>query len=247
VKPRFSVVAPAYNEGEAIRGFLDRLLTALPHEAEVLVVYDFPEDTTAPLAAHYARTEPRLRPTLNTYGRGPANAIRFGIDAADADVVVVTMADGSDDPEQIVPLVELVERGAVVAAASRYSAGGKQVGGPVLKRTMSRLAGRSLELLAHVGTNDATSNFKAYSKPFVQEVGIESEQGFEIALELVAKARRLRRPVVELPTVWTDRTEGESHFKVVAWLPHYLRWYFFAFGPRLDLDALRRKTHRRPA
>ena len=38
---------------------------------------------------------------LNTYGRGPALAIRYGIDRARADVVVVTMADGSDDPQQI--------------------------------------------------------------------------------------------------------------------------------------------------
>jgi dolichol-phosphate mannosyltransferase len=247
VKPRFSVVVPVFAEGAAIVPFLDRLLDALPAESEVLVIYDFPDDITAPAAAAYARAEPRVRPTLNTFGRGPANAIRFGIEAAEADVVVVTMADGSDDPTQIVPLVELVEDGAVVAAASRYSTGGKQIGGPVVKGTMSRLAGLSLQLLARVGTRDATSNFKAYSKAFVQEAGIESEQGFEIAIELVAKARRLRRPVVELPTVWTDRTQGESHFRVLAWLPHYLRWYFFAFGPRLDLDALHRKTHRRLA
>jgi dolichol-phosphate mannosyltransferase len=244
VKPRFSVVVPAYNEGEAVVPVLEGLLGELPVESEVLVVYDFTDDATAPAAAECARADPRVRPTLNTYGRGPARAIRFGIDAAEADVVVVTMADGSDDPAQIVPLVELVEHGAVVAAASRYSSGGRQVGGPVVKRTMSRLAGLSLQLLARVGTKDATSNFKAYSKPFVQAVGIESEQGFEVAIELVAKARRLRRPVTEVPTVWTDRAEGDSHFRVLAWLPRYLRWYFFAFGPRLELDALRRKTRR---
>ena len=70
---------------------------------------------------------------VNTYGRGPANAIRYGIDHASHAVVVVTMADGSDDPRQIDPLARLVERGVVVAAASRYSAGGQQVGGPLLK------------------------------------------------------------------------------------------------------------------
>ena len=47
-----------------------------------------------------------------------------------ADVVVVTMADGCDDPQQIDQLARLVERGVVVAAASRYSKGGQQVGGP---------------------------------------------------------------------------------------------------------------------
>ena len=61
---------------------------------------------------------------------GPANAIRFGIDAAAAPVAVVTMADGCDDPRQIDDLARLVERGVAVAAASRYMPGGQQVGGP---------------------------------------------------------------------------------------------------------------------
>ena len=90
-------------------------------------------------------------PTLNTYGPGPAQAIRFGFAHAKADVVVVTMADGCDDPMQIDPLVRLVERGVVVAAASRYMRGGQQIGGPVIKSTLSRLAGLSLHLLTHVG------------------------------------------------------------------------------------------------
>ena len=138
-------------------------------------------------------------PTLNTYGRGPANAIRFGIDAATAPVVVVTMADGSDDPRQIDPLARLVERGVVVAAASRYMHGGQQVGGPFFKGLCRRIAGLSLYWFARVGTRDATNSFKAYDRDFVREVGIESDAGFEIGLELVAKARRHRLPVAELP------------------------------------------------
>jgi glycosyltransferase involved in cell wall biosynthesis len=242
VKPRVSIVVPVYNEGDAVTRFLDRLLDATGLPSEVLVVYDFAEDTTAPPLAEYAARDPRVVPTLNTYGRGPANAIRFGIDHATADVVVVTMADGSDDPRDIQPLTELVEQGAVVGAASRYSKGGRQNGGPLIKRTMSRMAGLSLALLARVGTYDATNNFKAYSRRFIEEVGIDSEKGFEIALELVAKARRLRLPVAEIPTVWTDRAEGASNFRLVNWLPLYLRWYFFAFGPRLDLAKLKQRT-----
>ena len=90
-----------------------------------------------------------------------------------------------------------------------------------------------------MGTWDPTNSFKAYDRRFVQEVGIHSDQGFEVGLELVAKARRLRRPVAEVPTIWLDRTFGVSHFKLVKWVPAYLRWYRFAFGPRLDVEALR--------
>ncbi|MGA7523425.1 MAG: glycosyltransferase family 2 protein, partial [Acidobacteriaceae bacterium] len=196
-------------------------------------------DTTVPVAEEYAQKETRLRCLVNTYGRGPANAIRFGIDAATAPVVVVTMADGCDDARQIDELVRLVERGVAVAAASRYMPGGQQVGGPVLKGALSRLAGRSLGTLAHVGTRDATNSFKAYSTEFVRQVGIDSRGGFEIGIELTAKARRMRMAVAEIPTIWLDRQAGVSNFRVAKWIPGYLRWYRFAFGPRLTAEQIR--------
>jgi glycosyltransferase involved in cell wall biosynthesis len=235
-----SVVIPAYQEGEAIIPVLDRIFDAVESQCEVLVVVDFKEDSTVPPLERYAESEPRLKVVINTYGRGPANAIRYGIDHASNPVVVVTMSDGSDDPRQIDGLARLVERGVVVAAASRYSSGGQQVGGPVLKSLLSRGAGISLKTLARVGTHDATNSFKAYSADFVREVGIHSRSGFEIGLELTAKARRLRRPVAELPTIWLDRTIGESNFDLKGWIPKYLRWYRFAFGPELTLEEVTR-------
>ena len=228
-----SVVVPAYNEDEAIVTCLDQLVGEIKSPFEILVVYDSPDDTTRVPAEKYALEDPRVVPTLNTDGRGPAHAIRFGITAANGDVVVVTMADGSDDASQVDQLARLVRRGVVVAAASRYMKGGQQIGAPFLKSTLSRLAGLSLCSLARVGTHDATSSFKAYDRAFVQRVGIESTAGFEIALELVAKARRRRLPVAEIPSIWLERTTGASNFKLWAWLPRYLHWYRYAFGPRI--------------
>ena len=93
------------------------------------------------------------------------------------------------------------------------------------RRAVPRSRSARSASLARVGTYDATNSFKAYSTDFVREVGIDSRSGFEIGLELTAKARRLRRPVAELPTIWLDRTIGESHFDLTAWIPKYLRWY----------------------
>lgn len=242
MKPLVSVVVPVYNEGSSVVPFLDSLFEAVRSSSEVIAVYDFPEDTTAPYLEEYARTEPRLVPMVNTYGRGPALAIRYGIDHAAGDVVVVTMADGSDDPHLIESLVRLVENGVAVASASRYSAGGHQIGGHLVKSVLSRLAGTSLYWLARTGTKDATNSFKAYSKAFVDEVGIDSRAGFEVAIELVVKARRLRQPVAEIPTTWIARTSGTSHFRLFAWLPDYLRWYTFAFGRPLDTETLRQRA-----
>ena len=65
----------------------------------------------------------RVRPTRSA----------TGLEQLGAPVAVVTMADGSDDAEQIDNLCKLVERGVVVAAASRYMTGGQQIGGPRIK------------------------------------------------------------------------------------------------------------------
>ena len=207
-----------------------------------VVVADDQADTTIPVVTEYARKEPRIRCLVNTYGRGPANAIRFGIDAAAAPVAVVTMADGCDDPRQIDDLARLVDRGVAVAAASRYMAGGQQVGGPMFKGMLSRTAGRSLRMFARLGTRDATNSFKAYSTSFVREVGIDSRHGFEIGIELTAKAKRLGLPVAEIPTIWLDRPTGVSNFKVAEWIPKYMRWYRFAFGSRLTAEQIKARS-----
>ena len=233
------MVIPAYNEGQHILPVLDRIFEAVHLPCEVLVVVDAPEDSTVPVVDEYSLKEPRLRCLVNTYGRGPANAIRFGIEAAAAPVAVVTMADGCDDPRQIDDLARLVDRGVAVAVASRYMPGGQQVGGPGLKGLMSKTAGRSLRVLAHIGTRDATNSFKAYSTEFVRAVGIDSRDGFELGIELTAKARRMRLPVAEIPTIWLDRQAGVSNFRVAKWIPGYLRWYRFAFGPRLTAEQIR--------
>jgi dolichol-phosphate mannosyltransferase len=233
-----SIVVPVYDEGAAVLPVLDRLFRSVSTNDQVLVVYDRPDDTTVAHLVAFREHQPRLLPFLNTYGPGPANAIRFGLDRVDHDVAVVTMSDGSDDYTQIERLGGMVRGNIVIAAASRYMRGGRQVGGPLLKRSLSRTAGWLLYLLARVGTHDATNSFKAYSVPFVREVGIHSRFGFEVGIELVAKARRLGLGVVEIPTVWRDRTDGTSRFQLITWLPRYLRWFFFAFGRRLRVDEL---------
>ena len=93
------------------------------------------------------------------------------------------------------------------------------------------LAGRSLHLLGRVGTHDATNSFKAYSRDFVRRVGIESDAGFTLGIEMVAKAKRRGLPVAEIPTARRDRTEGESDFSISKWMARYLHWYVLALRP----------------
>jgi dolichol-phosphate mannosyltransferase len=243
--PEVSVIIPAKNEAARIDRSIARIFASVRSSCEVIVVVDSAEDPTWAEVRARTRREPRLRCLIGGYGPGPANAIRYGIDHASAEVAVVTMADNSDDPRQIDELAELIRQGACVAAASRYAKGGGQIGGPLVKGLLSRLAGTSLRLLARAGTRDATNSYKAYSAAFVREAGIDSREGFAIGIELVAKARRLGRPVAEIPTVWLDRDEGESAFRALAWMPSYLRWYLFCFGRRLTPAQLTARRARR--
>jgi hypothetical protein len=110
---------------------------------------------------------------------------------------------------------------------------------------LSAAAGRSLRVFARIGTRDATNSFKAYATDFVRTVGIESRAGFEIGIELTAKARRARLPVAEIPTIWLDRQQGVSNFKLAQWIPKYLRWYLFAYGRPVTLENLAARTSQR--
>jgi len=227
-----TVVIPAYNEGENIVKTIQDLTYLYGSKINVLVVVDFDEDST--IAYFQSIKKPDCyKLVIQNYGPGPANAIRYGIDQVKTDCVTVMMADGSDDIRAIFELSNLVNRGVAVACASRYMSGGQQIGGQRFKKFLSRSAGKSLFILAGIGTHDPTNSFKSYSRDFLAQVSIESRSGFEIGIELVSKAHRLGLPVAEIPTIWLDRTSGDSRFQIAKWAPKYLRWYFFCFGPKL--------------
>jgi hypothetical protein len=188
--------------------------------------------TTVPVVKRLQAELPELRLHRNDLGRGALNALKSGLGAAKAPFVLVTMGDGSDDPDDIDAMYALVQGGADVVAGSRYMTGGHQVGGPLLKRTMSRVAGLSLHWLGGLPIHDATSNFRMYSKRLLQRVTIESTGGFELGIELTVKAYALGMRVAEVPTTWRDRTAGQSRFQLWKWLPRYLRWYWVGIAAR---------------
>jgi glycosyltransferase involved in cell wall biosynthesis len=235
--PVVSIVLPVYNEGDAVAAVLRGLAKAVATPHELVVVYDFDEDLTVPVVARLRAEIPNLRGLRNDLGRGVLNAMKAGIAGTTSPYVLISMADGSDEPEVVDQMVRLAEAGADVVAASRYMPGGKQIGGPLVKRLMSRTAGLTLHRFAGVHTHDPTNNFKMYSRRFLDATFIESTAGFELALELTVKATLTGRQVAEVPTTWRDRTAGKSNFKLRKWLGQYLHWYRVAFTGRLRRGA----------
>ena len=227
--PVLSIVMPVFKEGEAVEPILRAMTASVAAPHEILVVYDFDEDPTVPVIERLALELPTVRGLRNELGRGVLNAMKAGIAASSGPYVLISMSDGSDEPHVVDSMVALALDGADVVSASRYMRGGHQVGGPPLKRLMSRTAGLTLHWFAGVPTLDPTNNFKLYSRRFLDTVTIESTAGFELALELTVKATLAGRRVAEVPTTWRDRTAGKSNFKLRKWLPHYLHWYRIAF------------------
>lgn len=226
------IIIPVYNEGPAIQRVYDHLITALANTDfswQITCVYDFDQDTTVPTLQAIAAQDRRLKPIKQTYGKGVVNALKFAFEQAHEGAVAVVMGDDSDAVENLIPMYHKFLAGAYVVAASRYSKGGGYQGGVWLKKLLSECAGKIL-YLSGIGTRDPTNNFKLYSGKFLHSIKIESKAGFEVALEITVKAALLKRAaVVEVPTLWKDREEGESKFKLFRWLPNYLYWFFYYF------------------
>jgi dolichol-phosphate mannosyltransferase len=223
-----SIVMPVHNEADNIRQILAALADAVKIPAEVLIVYDDESDTTLPVARSCVpppATEYRL--LRNSLGRGPANALKAGFAAARGEALLVTMADLSDDLGVLDTMLTRFADGYDLVAGSRYVRGGRQIGGPWIKGKLSRLAGISLHMVG-LPIHDPTNSFKLYRTERLLELSLDSINGFEINLEIVAKAWRAGWRITEVPARWVDRLAGQSNFQLLRWLPRYLYWYAYA-------------------
>lgn len=227
--PSISIVTPVFNEKDNIKKVLSKVEKLVKTDHEILVVYDFPEDSTVvptkEFIQKFKKKNIKLIRNNSGSGRGVMNAIKTGFNKASGKTVVVVMADLSDDISQIDEMYILIKRGNDVICGSRYMSGGKKIGGPVLKSWMSRAAGLSLHYFFGLPTHDATNAFKMYKKEVIEKFPIQSTGGFEYSMELTLKAYRAGYKIVEIPTIWRDREAGKSNFKLWKWLPQYLKQY----------------------
>lgn len=223
---KLSIVIPVYNEGKVIGETIDRVEAAVKSQHELLIIYDFDGDSTIEPAKKKQKRYKNVKLIKNTRGRGALNAIRTGIEKSEGRAVCVMMADLTDDPRIVDDMISKFDEGFDLVAASRYMKGGSQVGGPILKKALSRIAGVSLNLMTGVPVHDVTNSFRLYSKKLLDEVQIESDGGFEVALELTVKAYDAGYRLTEVPTTWMY-LDKESRFNFRKWLPKYLKWYFW--------------------
>jgi len=223
------IVIPVFNEGGNILRVLGALRDSVRTPFRVLICYDFDEDDT--LAA--IRSGPAMPfevvPVKN-WGRGPHRAVRTGFEASRAPAVLVLPADDDYNAGIIDTMVRDFREGAEIVCASRFVPGGRMEGAPRVKALLVRTASLTLYHLARLPVRDATNGFRLFSRRVLEKVPIESTEGFTYSIELLAKCHRLGWRISEVPSVWFERSQGKSRFRVMKWAIPYLRWYLYPFA-----------------
>ncbi|MDH7475912.1 MAG: glycosyltransferase [Microgenomates group bacterium] len=226
-----SIIIPVFWEEKNIIKTLNEIKKKVKTACEILLIYDFEKDPTIPVVKKYLKETKDFNIKLikNSFGngRGVVNAVKTGFKKAQGKAIAVVMADLSDDISKIDLMYQQIKKGYDIVCGSRYMPGGQMIGGPFVKKNLSRLAGLSAHFLFKIPTHDVTNAFKMYKKKVVDEINIESTGGFEYNFEIIVKAFKKGYKITEIPTSWQDRTEGKSKFKLIKWLPKYIKWYFY--------------------
>jgi len=229
--PELDIVIPVYNEGRNIAATLGALSRAVTTPARVLICYDHADDDTLPAIRDNPQAHAGLAlDFVRNAGRGAHGAIMTGFAASTAPFVLMYAADDDYNAIIVDRMVALAKDGCDIVCASRFMPGGSMTGCPLLKAVLVRGANFTLHHLARLPTHDASNGFRMFSRRVIDRIAVESDQGFCYSIELLVKVHRLSWPVGEVPSQWIERREGKSRFRVLRWLPAYLRWYGYAFA-----------------
>ena len=230
-----SIIVPVYNEGANISKFISSLESSVNIKHEVLIIYDFDEDDTVPVAKMLRKKFKNIKIVKNKLGFGLINACKTGFNKANGDFIVVMSGDLADEPRTINKMYEMTKKGYDIICASRYCKGGKQLGGNFVKSFLSKFAGLTTPVLLGIPTSDLTNGFKMYNRKIFKKINIESQGGWEFTMEILIKAHCLGFKIIETPTTWKERSSGKSKFKLSKWLPKYIYWYLWGISQRSKL------------
>jgi dolichol-phosphate mannosyltransferase len=208
-----SVVIPAHNEDGGIRSTVEGVAEELERagiDYELLVVDDASLDDTEGVVRGLADANRRLRYHRSHNPRGFGFAVRAGLDIFEGDAVAIVMADGSDDPGDLVRYYRALEEGYDCAFGSRFIRGSSVQDYPRFKLTLNRVVNWGIRILFRSGYNDTTNAFKAYRREVIDTVQPLLSNHFNLTVELPLKAIVRGHSYKVMPISWRNRREGES-------------------------------------
>jgi glycosyltransferase involved in cell wall biosynthesis len=231
--PRLDIIIPVYNEGANIVPTLAYIARAVKTPLAVMICYDREDDNTLPAIAQNRATFGSMPiEFVRNRGKGAHGAVLTGFAKSVAPFVLVFPADDDYNADMLDAMVATAQSGCDVVCASRFMPGGEMHDCPWLKAALVRAANFTLRHLARLPTHDASNGFRLFSRRAVKTIAIESRAGFCYSIELLVKCHRLGWQIGEVPALWFERAHGQSRFRVLKWLPAYLRWYLYAFATR---------------
>ena len=227
---QIDIVIPVYNEGKSIIDVMESLRRFVKTPFRVLICYDREDDNTLEAISTYSQNDFEIVRVKNG-GRGVHSAVVSGFEASQSEAVVVFPGDDTFNAGIIDRMFEKFKEGCEIVAASRFMEGGRMEGCPWLKALIVRTAAFTLYHFAGLPTHDSSNGFRLFSRRVLDNIEIKSSEGFTYSIELLVKCHRSGWEIGEVPALWFERAHGKSRFRVLKWLPAYLRWYAYAFLP----------------
>ena len=162
--PTVSVVVPVRNEAGNIAPLVAEIAAALANRWSFEVVYvdDGSTDASAAEFAALMRERSFLRHVRHATSCGQSAAIRTGVVAARAPIVVTLDGDGQNDPSYIPPLVEALTAGAPRVGLVAGQRTGRRASG--FKKLQSRIANAVRGVILRDGTRDTGCGLKAFRR-----------------------------------------------------------------------------------
>jgi dolichol-phosphate mannosyltransferase len=185
-----SVVIPAHNEEGQIAETVQGLASALREagiDYEVLVINDNSTDGTERILASLCRADSGVRYVNNLPPNGFGFAVRRGLAEFRGEAVAIVMADGSDDPADVVAFYQKLRTGYDCVFGSRFIRGGRVIDYPKPKLVLNRLANLMIRSLFLVRYNDVTNAFKLYRRSAIAGIQPLLSQHFNLTVELPLK------------------------------------------------------------
>jgi dolichol-phosphate mannosyltransferase len=206
-----AVVVPMFNEEAGAAACVAALVGVLPEGARVIVVDDGSSDSTLEILVRLEREYDLLHVVPRSANGGYGAALRTGAEAADAlgvDWVLFIDSDLTNPPDDVPRFAALMDGEVDYLKASRFLAGGRMVGIPAKRRTMTLIANRVARLAAGQGITDPTNGFRAVRTRAFLAMPL-TERGFAIIMEELYWALRHGLRIGELPSTLRGRHEGQ--------------------------------------
>ena len=233
---KVSIIIPAYNEEHNIVKCMAELRSVIGQKYgipyEIVVVNDNSKDDTEALVRGQMQVDPAVRLVSRKPPGGFGRAVRSGLEEVRGDIVVIYMADLSDDAEDVVAYYRKIQEGYDCVFGSRFIKGSKVNHYPRLKLVVNRIVNRCIQIMFWTRFNDLTNAFKAYRTEVIRECGPYHASHFNITLELSLGALVRKYNIVQVPISWSGRTWGSSNLRIGEMGRRYLSTLLMMFFAR---------------